>query len=233
MKATKLWVALVMLAVVLALVACAGETPTEVGPTPIPTISPTTGSQATPTPTAASAGPQPDATASPSPAGGASACPNYELEVDYYQLMEMDVGPVRDEISYSGRIPFSADLSTEPAALSGNAQFEVTGNGAAGGCTWKHVGSTDMTLTGNLLTDDSGERKLQVHLDIHWQEHDIVGTSGECSGAILGGLTAPVDTVAEQELPYEDGFKLTWPVAFPGAPLTGESSWTLHVLCDQ
>jgi hypothetical protein len=233
MKATKLWVALVTLAVALALVACAPEPTTDETPTPTPTVTLTTEPQATLTPTPAVSGPQPEATASPSPTKTPTPCPNYELEIDYFQVMEIEAGPLRDEIFYSGSIPFSADLATDPPGLRGNAQFEVTGDGAAGECTWERAGTTDVTLTGNLLADASGQRKLQIHLDIHWEEFETVGTSGECSGVVLGGLTAPVDTEAEQELPYEDGFKVTWPVAFPGAPLTGESSWTLHVLCDE
>lgn len=233
MKGTKLWLALVTLGVAFVLVACAPEPTTDEEPTPTPTVTPTPEPQATPTPTPIISGPAPAATPSPSPTETPTPCPNYELEIDYYQVMEMEVVPLRDEISYSGRIPFTADLTTDPPVLRGNAQLEVAGEGAAGECTWEHTGSTDVTLTGNLVADASGEQQLQIHLDIHWEELDVVGTSGECAGAILGGLTAPVDTVAEQELPYEDGFKVTWPVAFEGAPLTGESSWTLHVLCEQ
>lgn len=236
MKRTKLWLVLVTLGIAFTLVACAPEPAPGEASTPTPTVTPTPGPpepEAIFTPTPVVSAPQPSATAPPSPTETPPPCPNYELQIDYYQLMEIAAGPLRDEITYSGVIPFSADLSTDPPALRGNAQFEVGGTGTAGECTWEHVGTTDVTLTGNLVTDESGERKLHVHLDIHWEEHKIVGTSGECSGAILGGLTAPVDTEAEQELPYEDGFKVTWPVGFPGAPLSGESSWALHILCDE
>jgi hypothetical protein len=240
MKRTLLRLLLAALALGLSLAACAPEPTTEADVTPTstatPTPTPTPGPAATTEPTA-TATEQPGGMVittptTPPPTEVPPPCTDYELEIDYCQLMEIEAGPLRDEISYSGSIPFSADLSTDPVALRGGARFDVRGEGSAGECTWVHTGTTDVTLSGSLVTDASGERKLQIHLDIRWEEHEVVGTSGECTGLILGGLQAPVDTAAERELPYEDGYTVSWPVAFEGAPLTGESSWTLHILCE-
>jgi hypothetical protein len=145
-----------------------------------------------------------------------------ELEFNYWQVA--DVEGMHDELGYRGRVPFSINYDADPPSLEGEGSIAISGSGGAGDCQWTHQGVLDVTISGYMEYEGSGEPRLYLTEEMVSKWHTIEGNIEGCVGGQLFPITL---SPFEHDLPLEDEYTIEWD--FNMLMVKGEASRTLHV----
>ena len=127
---------------------------------------------------------------------------------------------VYHENQIMGRVPFYVEDTTIEGE--GTVTWTITGHG--GECSHSGIGSVEVTLSGELVTNGLGESELNITFDEIW----YMTLTFVCPDDVTYTQTLPpMTTTFDLTFPLEDGHKIEQPYIGPGG--TGTYSWTLHL----
>lgn len=158
-------------------------------------------------------------------AEGFEFCPETSLDLTMTQIHENPQFNFFNEVDTSSVMEFEIVGAESSQGLRTSAELPLTGEGWAGVCQFTSTGTISLDLQARLFPGENGQTALLVYGELH----SSVTSKPPCGD--FGMI--PLEEKVFFLIPYQDGgvYESEWRNQTVG--ISGSSSWTLHIPCEQ
>lgn len=156
---------------------------------------------------------------------GFEFCPETYMDLSLIQIHENPQFNFFNEVDTSSLMEFEIIGNESHQGLRTSAELPLTGEGWAGVCQFTSQGTISLDLQARLFPGENGQTALLVYGELH----SSVTSKPPCGD--FGMI--PLEEKVFFLIPYQDGgvHENEWRNQAIG--ISGTSSWTLHIPCDQ